>query len=136
MIIFGDTSAIVAYFDRNDQKHNESKRLVDRIVKEKIKIVITDYILDECITTILSRAGHYNALKAGEFILGSNIIEFVWLDESIKIKAWEFFKKHTDKSYSFTDCTSFILMKKMNISSFFAFDEDFKKTGFVDFSSN
>jgi len=94
MIIFGDTSAIVAYFDENDKRHNESKRLVDRIVKEKIKIVITDYIFDECITTLLSKVGHYNALKAGEFILGSNIIEFVWLGETMKMKAWEYFKKH------------------------------------------
>lgn len=134
MIIFGDTSAIVAYFDGDDQKHNESKRLVDRIVKEKIKIVITDYIFNECITTLLSRVGHYNALKAGEFVLGSNIIEFVWLDESMKMKAWDYFKKHSDKSYSFTDCTSFVLMKEMKINNFFAFDEDFAKAGFVDFS--
>lgn len=133
-MIFGDTSAIVAYFDRNDLRHNESKRIFDKIVKERIKILVTDYIFDECITTILSRVGHYNALKAGEFILSSGIIKFVWLDESLKLKAWEFFKKHSDKQYSFTDCTSFVVMKEMKVNHFFAFDDHFAKAGFIDFS--
>lgn len=134
MRVLGDTSAIVAYFDGNDLNHNKFRMLVDKIVKYKLKLLITDYIFDECITTILSRVGHYNALKAGEFILGSKIIELVWLDESIIMKAWEYFKKHADKEYSFTDCTSFILMKEMKINDYFAFDDDFSKAGFVDFS--
>jgi predicted nucleic acid-binding protein len=134
-MVFGDTSAIVAYFDGNDQRHNESKRIFDKIVKERIKILVTDYIFDECITTILSRVGHYNALKAGEFILSSGIIKFVWLDECLKLKAWEYFEKHSDKSYSFTDCTSFVVMKEMKVNHFFAFDDHFVKAGFVAFSS-
>ncbi len=132
MIVFGDTSAIVAYFDRDDQRHNESKNIFNKIVKERIKILITDYIFDECITTILSRVGHYEALKAGEFILSSNITKFVWLDESLKLKAWEYFKKHSDKCYSFTDCTSFMVMKELKIKHFFAFDDDFQRAGFID----
>ncbi len=51
------------------------------------------------------------------------------------MKAWEYFKRHSDKEYSFTDCTTFMLMKEMKLSNFFAFDEDFVKTGFIDFSS-
>lgn len=131
-MIFADTSAIVAYFDRNDQRHEEAKSIFGKIVKKRIRILITDYIFDECITIILSRAGHENAIKAGEFILNSNIIEFVWLDESLKLKAWEFFKKHSDKNYSFTDCTSFILMKERKLRYFFAFDNDFSRAGFID----
>jgi len=49
-------------------------------------------------------------VKVWKFILESSIIEFIWLSTSVKMKAWEYFKRHSDKSYSFTDCASFMLM--------------------------
>lgn len=121
-------------YDKADDMHSESIRLFEEIKNKRIRIVVTDYILSESITTAMARAGHKIAVTVGEFILSSHVVDLVWLDESIKMKAWGYFKKHSDKSYSFTDCTSFILMKEMNINNFFAFDEDFAKAGFVDFS--
>jgi len=133
--IFIDTSALVALFDRSDNNHQKAKTLLEIIRNNKIKLLMSDYIFDETITTVLSNAGHKTAIRIGEFILGSNIVELSWLDESIIMKAWEYFKRHSDKEYSFTDCTTFILMEEMKLSNFFAFDEDFVQAGFIDFSS-
>lgn len=133
-MVFIDTSAIVALFDRFDKPHTRANNLLQIIREKRIRLLMSDYILDESITTALSRIGHDTAVKVGEFILNSNIIELVWLDESVKMKAWEYFKKHPDKKYSFTDCTSFVLMREMKINDFFAFDEDFIKAGFINFS--
>ncbi len=133
--IFIDTSALVALFDRSDNNHQKAKILLEIIRNNKRKLLMSDYIFDETITTVLSNAGHKTAVEIGEFILGSNIVELSWLDESIIMKAWEYFKRHSDKEYSFTDCTTFMLMKEMKLSNFFSFDEDFVKAGFIDFSS-
>jgi hypothetical protein len=130
--VFVDTSAIVAIFDRRDFNHANAKRTFEKIYNNKINIIITDYILDECVTTIMGRAGHDAAVRAGEFILNSKVVELIWLDEQIKLKTWDFFKKYSDKEFSFTDCTSFVLMKDMKIRDYFAFDEDFKITGLID----
>ena len=96
-------------------------------------MVITDYIFDECITAVLSVAGHETAVAVGDFILGSKIIEIVWLNGPVKLKAWDFLKKHSDKIYSFTDCTSFVLMKELRVDNYFSFDSDFKQAGFVEY---
>lgn len=125
-----DTSAMVAFSDRKDYHHGAARGLFEKIAREKIRIVVTDYILSECVTTILMRTNHSNAVKAGEFILASKAIELVWLDEPIKRKAWEYFKQHSDKKYSFTDCTSFILMKEMQLTRYLSFDAHFKQAGF------
>lgn len=129
-----DTSAVVALFDKKDYHHARVSSLFEKIFRGKIKVVITDYILSECITTILMRTNHDTAVKSGEFILESKVIELVWLDELLKRKAWEYFKRHSDKMYSFTDCTSFALMREENIRRYLAFDDHFKQAGFVEFS--
>lgn len=63
----------------------------------------------------------------------SNIVEFVWLDESLKLKAWDFFRKHDYKDYSFTDCVSFALMKEMKLTRYLGFDKHFERAGFGSF---
>ncbi len=132
--VFVDTSAFIAVFDKDDDLHSEALRLFDEIKNKKIQMVVTDYILSESITTALARAGHRIAVTVGEFILGSHVVDLIWLDMPLKLKAWEYFKKYSDKQYSFIDCTSFIVMKEMKVNHFFAFDEHFAKAGFVDFS--
>ncbi len=131
--VFLDTSALAAFFDRKDRYNVETGMLFEKIALKKIRIVMTDYILNECITMILMRTNHSNAVKAAEFIFDSKAIELVWLDEPIKRKAWEYFKRHSDKKYSFTDCTSFVLMKEMKVTRYLSFDGHFKQAGFTEF---
>ncbi len=131
---FVDTSALVALFDRKDGNHLRAKAVLERIRTDRTRMLITDYIFDECITTVLSAVGHEAAVTVGEFILNSKIVEITWLDDSVKLKAWAFFKQHSDKLFSFTDCTSFILMKELRVGKYFSFDSDFKRAGFVEYS--
>ena len=96
----------------------------------KLGVVISDYIFDECVTTVNARADHAIAVRAGDFMLSSNVIELIWLDQELKLKAWEYFTTHADKGYSFTDCTSFVLMKEMKLTHYLAFDKHFEQAGF------
>ena len=45
--------------------------------------------------------------------------------------AWSLFEKRPDKSYSFTDCTSFVLMRRERIGAAVALDQHFTQEGFV-----
>ena len=132
--VFVDTSALVALFDRKDSNHLRAKAIMERIKTDRIQMLISDYIFDECITTVLSAIGHRAAVTVGEFMLSSKIVEITWLDDSVKLRAWDFFKRHSDKSFSFTDCTTFILMKELRVNTYFSFDRDFQQAGFVEYS--
>lgn len=132
--IFIDTSALVAFIYGDDQMHGVSAALIEKVRQRRLEVVATDYILDECVTAVLSRAGHATAVTVGDYILQSSFITLVWLDQNIKLKAWAYFKRHDDKGYSFTDCTSFALMREMKISRCISFDGHFKQAGFGEFS--
>jgi predicted nucleic acid-binding protein len=45
--------------------------------------------------------------------------------------AWETFRQFDDKSWSFTDCTSKVVMEQLNIKVAFAFDHHFQQFGTV-----
>lgn len=128
--IFVDTSMIIALFDEADDHHAAASSLMETVKKERISLVMSDYVLDEAITSALTRINHKTAVAVGNFILGSAVVHLIWLDEPLKRKAWDYFKKHSDKTYSFTDCTSFVLMKEMKVTKYLSFDEHFKQAGF------
>jgi predicted nucleic acid-binding protein len=46
--------------------------------------------------------------------------------------AWEIFARfNVAKEWSFTDCTSYAVMKQLGITEVFAFDHHFTQMGFV-----
>ena len=132
--IFVDTSALVALFDRRDRHHADAVARFERIRAEQTRLVITDYVFDETVTTVLAAAGHRTAVLVGEFLLASRIVETIAVDGVLKAKAWDFFRRHDDKLFSFTDCTSFMTMKGLRISRYFSFDADFRQAGFVEYA--
>jgi len=131
MKIFADTSAWLALHDRNDKYHQEAIAKSLHIKQQKMEIVTSDYILDESITIILFRVSHASALLFGESILSSQIVNLINIDRGYIQKTLKCFKKFHDKRYSFTDCTSYVLMKELRIQKAFTFDDHFRQMGFV-----
>lgn len=125
--IFLDTSAIYALINRKDPDHNKAKGFLDGF---KGKAFITNYIFTETMSLVNARLGHERAIIAGETLLKSSYIERVWVTPADEKEAWSLFVSRDDKSYSFTDCTSFVVMKRLKIKRCLTFDEHFKQEGF------
>ena len=62
--------------------------------------------------------------------MSSTILTIADVTDEERFKAWVLFKKYGDKELSFTDCTSFALMKKLGLQKAFAFDDHFRQIGF------
>ncbi|MBI4686336.1 MAG: PIN domain-containing protein [Nitrospirae bacterium] len=125
--IFADTSALYAFINAKDPDH---KRVKSFLSSFKGKIFITNYIFDEIVTLVSARVGHEKAVYVGNILQKSPQIEKVWISPIDEKQAWELFVSRNDKSYSFTDCTSFIVMKRLRITKSLALDEHFKQEGF------
>ena len=67
-----------------------------------------------------------------DIIIAEKVLEVVWVTNDIDERAWKIFKQfNTDKQWSFTDCTSYVIMKDIGIGEVFSFDHHFKQMGFV-----
>lgn len=126
MIIL-DTSFIVSYYNTRDENHEKATELMKEIVNRKYgNLYITDYIFDESITVILIRLKSlFETIKIGELIRKST--EIVEVGRDVFDESWKLFKKQKETAFSFTDCTTLNVMKKMDINNIATFDEDFKR---------
>jgi hypothetical protein len=129
MRLFVDTSAWLALNDKNDQYHNKAIKKSSEIRKHKIGLLTSEYIIDESITLIRYRVSYNAAVIFGDSLLSSSIVTIVDVTNEDRLKAWEIFKKYEDKDLSFTDCTSFVLMKNLRLQKAFTFDEHFRHIG-------
>lgn len=133
-MIFVDTSAFLALVNEKDKNHVAAIRFLEDIKNGKVKvkkIITSTYIIDETLTRIRYTVGHKEAVQWGKDILASKVVEKVDVGNEIFELAWKLFETYEDKVLSFTDCTSFAIMKKSRIEKAFSFDGDFKNAGFV-----
>ncbi len=127
--IFVDTSSWVALFVENDRNHKKAVSIFEDVRSSKVPIYTSDYCIDETITTILARGSHRESVLAGEALFTSKLIKIVGVCPDYLQAAWELCQKYKDKSFSFRDVTSFVIIKDLNIKRAFAFDREFIQAG-------
>lgn len=132
-MLFIDTFAFLALANDRDNYYKAAQHFLMDMQNGKFRptrLITSDYIVDETLTRIRFKVGHAQAVNWGQNIRSSKIIELLRVDKNIYEDALVIFEKYNDKQLSFTDCTSFALMKSMGINDAFTFDEDFRKMGF------
>jgi predicted nucleic acid-binding protein len=125
--VFVDTSGWYAYVRRDDPAHEGASAALQRW---EGRLVTTDYVFDETVTLARARLGSAAAEKIGETLLDPSVAEIVRLLPEDFEDAWELFKKGKDKAWSFTDCTSFAVMRRLRLSAAVATDKHFRQAGF------
>ena len=129
-MIFVDTSAWYAVEVEDDVNHEAACKFLSTIASGKHGIsVTTDYVLDETLTLLRSRRSLSSASAFIDKIKKSKSVRVFWVEEGLFEKALEVFQRSERKSWSFTDCTSFALMKDLLIPNAFTFDGNFREAG-------
>jgi predicted nucleic acid-binding protein len=130
MILFADTSGWMSLFDPRGRDHEHTKAWMAQANTAEHRFITTDYVLDETITGLLGRANHATAEKFARWVLTQRHTQVINLTEEIWHEALEMFYQYNDKHYSFTDCTSFVVMHKRKLYDAFALDHHFEQMGF------
>jgi len=128
--VFVDTSAFVALENRGDAVYLAAVRQYRGLLRAGSSLVTSDYVFDETLTLLKIRASAQVALHWGKRMLASSLFHLVVVDRAMIEDGLEVFESAIDQPFSFTDCTSFALMRRRGIGTAFAFDEDFVRFGF------
>jgi uncharacterized protein len=130
MNLFIDTGGWVGLFAEGDQYHKQATQAFQRIQGQRIRLLTSDYIFDETLTHLQKFYGRHTAMRCGRWILTTPYVQMARVDEELWEAAWKMFQAYPDKEWSFTDCTSFILMHQHHLWQVFAFDHHFEQAGF------
>ena len=127
--IFVDTSVFYAFLDKDDKEHKKVKKIFKQYEN---KLITSNYIIDEFITLLRVRKIPFKKFEVFiDEIFEEDILKVLKITVETEIAAWNLLKKYKEHPFSFTDCTSFVLMNKNKIKSCLSFDKHFVIAGFL-----
>jgi predicted nucleic acid-binding protein len=129
--LFLDASYLIALEAADDQHHEEASVHWQSLSDSLPTLITTSYVFDEVVTFFNCRKRHAKAVEIGNLLLESSSVELIHVDEALFREAWRYFIRQSDKSYSLTDCISFVVMKQLRIRTALAFDRHFAQAGFA-----
>ena len=128
--LYVDTAGWMALADAKDPLHSASMQYRDTSLENGAILVTSNYILDETLTLIRMRLGIDAAEKWWHPVSESPRCDVRWITPELSERALQYFFKWRDQSFSFTDCTSFVLMKESGIEKALTSDHHFTIAGF------
>jgi len=127
--LFVDTGAFLAKEIANDQHHVAATENWRDLSSARTALYSSEHVLDETMTLLARRTTYAWAADWGRDALASGIS---WLraDEMEWKQALRLMQKFADQGVSFTDCVSFVLMRREGLREVFGFDGHFTAAGF------
>lgn len=122
MKLFIDTGAFLALTDADDQNHKAAAAFYRNVKEKGIRFVTTNFVVCETINYLRARMTHDIAVFFLENLKKSGFIKMITVTPPIEDAAFSIFRQYTDKDFSFTDCTSFSIMRTLKLKSAFAFE--------------
>lgn len=101
-----------------------------RAAKERTRFVTTDYLLDETVTLLRTRGYQQLIAPLFESIDTSSVIRIEWTTPERFHETRVFCLQHSDKAWSFTDCLSFVVMRRLELTQALTSDGHFRQAGF------
>lgn len=128
--LFVDTAGWMACADAADPAHARSRAARDAALAAGQSLITTDFVIDETLTLIRFRLGLDAARAWWQQVEGSSRLRWERIDAARFEKAQGLFFQYQDKDFSFTDCTSFVVMRELRLTHAMTTDRHFRQVGF------
>ena len=92
--------------------------------------MVTDYVVAETMTLARARSGAHVAVRVLDLVEQSAGIRIEFIVPPRFETTKRFFRKHVDHTYSFTDCSSFVVMQELRLTQALTTDGHFPEAGF------
>ncbi|MFC6768760.1 type II toxin-antitoxin system VapC family toxin [Natrinema soli] len=132
--LFVDTGAFYARADDDDQHHERTTRVFEKIRRGDLPyrpIYTSQAVLSELVTLCLYKLGHDVAIRTLDAVRESETFNILTVGQPTFDATADQFAEYDDQQISFVDHTTAILARERDIDHVFAFDGDFRTLGFT-----
>ena len=129
-LLFVDTAGWVACADGADPEYERACAARDAALEAGEMLVTTDFVVDETLTLLRLRLGMPAAEAWWTQIDRSPRLRWERIGSDRFEQARQLFFQYRDKQFSFTDCTSFAVMRDIKATRALTTDRHFRQMGF------
>lgn len=126
--VFADSFYFLALFNPHDSAHDQAVLAAGLL---KGSLVTTDWVLTEVADALCDASNRKACANLINDLLASPSIEIVPANRSLFDAGWTLYQSRPDKSWSMTDCISFVVMQEKGITEALTGDHHFEQAGFV-----
>ena len=127
-MIFVDTSAWYASVVPSDFNYQAANTWIRQNTQP---LLTTDYIVDETLTLLRARGETARSIALGKAFFSGQLARLYYLTEADIQLTWQVFSRFSDKEWSFTDCSSKVIIEKLKLAQAFSFDDHFRQFGSI-----
>lgn len=126
--VFLDSAGFLALVNPYDTYHQAAREIWSRLTKERWRTFTTNFVVAETHALFLTRLGLTDATAFLRQMDQSSttVLRVSQRDEE---RARQLIYHYSDKDFSLTDATSFVVMERLGISVAFTFDRHFAQYG-------
>lgn len=128
---FIDTSGFYSLLVRGDDRHALAGKILRSGAQEKRRFVTSDYVVDETATLLKARSMTKLIRPFFESIFASEACRLIWMDGDRFHRTMAFFLRNLERDWSFTDCSSFVIMRELRLREALTKDSHFESAGYV-----
>lgn len=128
--VFVDSGGWIALFRSRDSHHAAADAIFRRALDERIPLFTTNLVVAEVHRFVLHRVGIRPAAIALERIATSRHVRLVFADAADHREAERWLARLDDQVLSYTDATSFAVMRARRLETAITFDRHFAIAGF------
>ena len=132
-MVFVDTGAWFALHVPRDPNHAAA---LAWLLDNSEPLVTTDFVVDETLTLLRARHQPDRAIQVGRSLIEHDDAQLHYVTPLEFSQAWILFQQPRANDWSFTDCTSKIVMDSLGIRTAFAFDGHFREFGSIEVVPN
>jgi predicted nucleic acid-binding protein len=125
-MIFVDTGVWFARFVPKDPNHD---RVAAWFAANDEGLLTSDYCVDETLTLLSTRERPNLAIEAGRELFNETIARLFFLTAAQFNRAWILFQQHSASGWSFTDCTSKVVIDDLRLNAAASLDRHFHQFG-------
>ena len=128
--VFADTGYWIALLNPRDELHLKARQ--QSVVLAAAEIVTSEWVLTELLNSFAERGAQLRGVV-------SRTVELLQTSPSVTViphsapsfsAAFELYRERSDKGWSLTDCSSFLIMHQLGIEAALTYDKHFEQAHF------
>ncbi len=127
---FADTGFWIALIRQDDQLHFRGVRWQEWLHQQSIRIVTTESVLWEWLNTCSGRRLRKKAAQGYRRCHQGKKVEVIPFQSEQTSNALKLYESRKDKTWSLTDCLSFVVMQELHLTDALTADHHFRQAGF------